>query len=456
MEYVVVQDDSLQLGTSTDAILESISDGVFTVDLDWRITSFNRAAAEITGVSKDEAIGRLCSEVFCSDMCESACALRKTFRTQKPVINQSGYIIDSSGIQVPISVSTALLRNSDGDVIGGAETFRDLSEVETLKSELKESYSFGSFVTHSPVMRNVIETAKAVADSPTTVLVTGETGSGKELLAKSIHESSPNSSEPFVAVNCGALLDSLLESELFGYKKGAFTGAYTNKLGRFAAAGKGTLFLDEIGEISPAMQVKLLRVLQEGTFEPLGSNKTEKSKARIIAATHRDLAQMVRDGKFRQDLYYRINVITLNIPPLRERKEDIPHLADHFLNKFNQIQNKKIRVISPEVYSVFLEHNWEGNIRELENVIERAVVLSGDDEINKSHIPHDLISAVGSGADISSHGIVNIKSAVESNEKEMILKSLQDNKYNRNKTAESLGIHKTTLYRKMIKYSIEV
>lgn len=446
------------LDTFTGAILESISEGVFTVDEDWRITSFNRAAVSITGIPKEHAIGRLCSEVFCSDMCESSCALRKTFKSKKPIINKTGYIINSAGSKVPISLSTAVLRNKDGEIIGGAETFRDLSEVESLKSELKESYSFGRFITHSPIMSGLIDTAKAVSVSPSTVLITGETGTGKELLARSIHENSLNSSEPFMAINCGALPDTLLESELFGYKKGAFTGAYNNKLGRFSLAGKGTLFLDEIGEISPAMQVRLLRVLQEGTFEPLGSTKTEKSNARIIAATHRDLGEMVANGQFRQDLFYRINVISLEVPPLRDRKEDIPYLMEHFLIKYNQLQNKKIKTIAPEVYSILLDYDWQGNIRELENIVERATVLSTSNEFTKTLLPADLLASVDkqktsdSDMDAQSSGI---KSTVELNEKALIIQALQANNYSRTKTAKSLGVHKTTLYRKMIKYSID-
>ncbi len=311
-------------------------------------------------------------------------------------------------------------------------------------------------MTHSPAMQSVIETAKAVANSSSTVLIKGETGVGKELLAKSIHENGPNSSEPFVAVNCGALPDSLLESELFGYKKGAFTGAYSNKPGRFAMAGKGTIFLDEIGEISFAMQVKLLRVLQEGTYEPLGSTKTEKSKARIVAATHRDLALMVREGSFRQDLYYRINVISLNIPPLRKRKEDIPFLADYFLNKYNKIQNRNVKFINADVFSVLLEHDWPGNIRELENVIERAVVLSGSNEINRQQLPPEFMGASKATVEKIQSAESAMKPAIESNEKEIIINALKDNNYNRGKTAQALGIHKTTLYRKMIKYAIEV
>ena len=254
----------------TEAILESISDGVFTVDMEWRVTSFNRAAEQITGIQRDEAIGRLCSEVFRSSMCEVECALRQTIRNGKPIIGKSGYIIDADGTRIPISVSTAVLRDAEGHVIGGAETFRDLSEVEALRRELEGRFRVGDLASRSPLMQKLFEVLPAIAASPSTVLILGETGTGKELVARTIHTLSPRNKGPFIAVSCGALPDTLLESELFGYKAGAFTGATKDKPGRFALAKGGTLFLDEIGEMSPALQVRLLRVLQERTYEPLG------------------------------------------------------------------------------------------------------------------------------------------------------------------------------------------
>ncbi|MEJ2038607.1 MAG: sigma 54-interacting transcriptional regulator, partial [Desulfosarcinaceae bacterium] len=273
----------------TEAILESISDGVFTVDLSWRITSFNRAAEEITGISRQDAIGRICSEVFRCSMCETECALRRTLDSGKPIIGQSGYIIGADGNRLPISVSTAVLKDVRGRVVGGAETFRDLSEVEALRRELEGRRQIGDLVSRSPLMQKVFEVLPAISASPSTVLICGETGTGKELMARTIHSLSLHAKGPFVAVSCAALPDTLLESELFGYKAGAFTGAVKNKPGRFAIARGGTLFLDEIGDISPALQVRLLRVLQERTYEPLGSVRTETTDARIIAATHQDL-----------------------------------------------------------------------------------------------------------------------------------------------------------------------
>lgn len=429
---------------ATEAILESISDGVFTVDADWRITSFNRAAEEITGVPRAEAVGRMCCDVFRSSMCEAECALRRTLETGRPVIGQSGYIINADGERIPISVSTAVLRDADGRLIGGAETFRDLSEVEALRRELDGRFRVGDLVSHSPLMQKIFEALPAIAASPSTVLLLGETGTGKELLARTIHSLSPRARGPFVAVNCGALPDTLLESELFGYKAGAFTGATRDKPGRFALARGGTLFLDEIGDISPALQVRLLRVLQERTYEPLGSTRSETADIRVITATHRDLAEGVRQGTFRDDLYYRVNVVRIELPPLRRRKEDLPLLADHFITHFNRIQQKEITGIAPEALSLLMAHDWPGNVRELENIIERAFILCLDGPIGIGHLPEELTTRRGDGPANS-----GIRPARELMEAQAIRAALARHGGNRQAAARELGIHKSTLYRKM-------
>jgi len=409
--------------TPTKAILESISDGVFTVDRNWQITSFNRAAEEITGISRGEAIGRLCSEVFRSSMCETECALRLTLKTGKEIIGRSGYIIDAKGTRIPVSVSTAVLRDESGKVIGGAETFRDLSEIEALRQELEGRFHVGDMVSHSPLMQKVFDVLPAIAVSPSTVLILGE---------------------PFVAVNCGALPDTLLESELFGYKAGAFTGAGKDKPGRFAIAKGGTLFLDEIGEISPAFQVRLLRVLQERTYEPLGATRSETTNARIIVATNKDLAEQVRNHQFREDLYYRVNVIRIELPPLRRRKEDIPLLVDQFIARFNRLQQKNIRGIVPEALSLLMAYDWPGNIRELENAIERAFILCNQGIIAIRHLPEEL------AARYSEHTFPSdMQTARELVEAQSIQNALEQTGFNRLAAARLLGIHKSTLFRKM-------
>jgi len=432
----------------TEAILESISDGVFTVDMEWVVTSFNRAAEEITGVPRKEAIGRRCGEVFRSSMCGEECALQQTLKTGKPVIGKSGYIINSDGNRIPISISTAVLRDTKGRVTGGAETFRDLSEVESLRQELDGKFHVGELSSRSPLMQRMFEILPAIAASPSTVLILGETGTGKELVARTLHTLSPRSQGPFIAVNCGALPDTLLESELFGYKSGAFTGANRDKPGRFALARGGTIFLDEIGEVSPAMQVRLLRVLQERTYEPLGAVRSESSDARVIVATNRDLSALVRQGVFREDLYYRVNVVRIELPPLRRRKEDIPLLAKQFIARFNLLQKKAVPGIGAETLSLLMAHDWPGNIRELENAIERAFILCNEGEISIGHLPEELRAHGTAGRDC------DVRSAHEIIDAQAIHASLERNAFNRLAAASELGIHKTTLFRRMKKLGI--
>lgn len=429
---------------TTEAILESISDGVFTVDTEWRITSFNRAAEDITGISRQDALGRFCSEVFRSNMCETDCALRKTLKNGKPVIGRSGYIIDDEGNRIPISLSTAVLKDASGKVVGGAETFRDLSEIETLRHELEGRFHMGDIVSRSPLMQRLFEVIPTIAVSPSTVMLTGETGTGKELMARTIHTLSKRRNGPFVALNCGALPDTLLESELFGYKAGAFTGATKDKPGRFALAQGGTLFLDEIGEVSPALQVRLLRVLQEHSYEPLGGTVSVPTDARIIVATNRDLAELTRNGTFREDLYYRVNVVRIELPPLRRRKEDIPLLVEQFISKFNRLHHATVRGIAPEALSLLMAHDWPGNVRELENVVERAFVLCPDGTIDIRYLPDELTLRGSRPA-----GPTSLQDARFQVEAQAIQAALERAGYNRLEAARGLGMHKTTLFRKI-------
>jgi PAS domain S-box-containing protein len=437
--------------TTREAILESISDGVFTVDMQWRITSFNRAAEEITGVPRGEAIGRFCFEVFRSSMCENECALRQTLKTGKSIIGQSGFIINASGERIPTSVSTAVLKDADGRVIGGAETFRDLSEIEALRKELGGRFQMGDLVSRSPLMRKLFDVLPAVASSPSTVLILGETGTGKELLARAIHSLSPRSTGPFVAVNCSALPDTLLESELFGYKAGAFTGAVKDKPGRFAIARGGTLLLDEIGDVSPALQLRLLRVLQEWTYEPLGATRSETADVRIIVATNRDLTELTRQGSFRQDLYYRVNIIRMEIPPLRNRKEDIPLLVEQIVGRLNRLQKKSVQGVAPEALSLLLAHDWPGNIRELENAIERSFIVCSGGTIGIRHLPEELLVQ---REPVSAGSRSGLKQNREMLEAQSIRSALERNGFNRLAAASDLGIHKSTLFRKIKRLQI--
>jgi PAS domain S-box-containing protein len=433
----------------TRIILESISDGVFTVDHDWKITTFNRAAEHITGISRDEALGRYCWEVFRSTMCETGCPLQSTFDQGTSTVNVQGEIIDGQGRRIPVSVSAALLQDEKGRIWGGVETFRDLSDVEALRQELHSSSQVGEFVSKSRSMQSIFKILPRVAQSESNVLILGETGTGKELLARTIHDLSPRRDKPFVAVNCGALPESLLESELFGFKAGAFTDAKKDKPGHLALAQQGTLFLDEIAETSQAFQVKLLRVLQEREFTPLGGTKTHKMDTRIISASNRDLSSMVEGGEFRQDLFYRINVVKLSLPPLRERKEDIPLLIDTFVQRFNALYNRQVLGVSQQALQVLMHYDYPGNIRELENIIECAFVLCPAEVIELEHLPEHVSKYTG---ELTSPN--DPRSAAQEAEARAILKTLEDHGYNRLQAARALGMHKSTLYRKMAKYGL--
>lgn len=431
---------------NTEIILESISDGVFTVDHEWRVTSFNRAAEEITGIPRGEAIGRRCCEVFRASMCETDCALRLTMDSGTPVVNKSAFIVDAEGRRIPVSVSTALLRDSGGRIVGGVETFRDLSLVEELRKEIEQRYEIGDMVSRSASMQRLFDILPQVAASDAAVVIEGETGTGKELLARALHHLSPRKERPFVAVNCGALPDTLLESELFGYKAGAFTGADRDKPGRFALAEGGTLFLDEIGDVSAALQVRLLRVLQERAYEPLGGTETIKADVRIIAATNRGLAKLVDKGVFRQDLYYRINVVRLELPPLRKRKEDIPLLIERFIRRFNQKQGRSVSGVSPEALAILMAHDYPGNIRELENIVEHAFVVCANESIGVRCLPETLIAGRSPSPPLYAAGIGSPMKAAEA---QTILDALARCGGNRNETAKFLGMHKSTLFRKI-------
>lgn len=435
----------------TDIILDSIADGVFTVDENWRISSFNRAAEEITGIKRQAAIGRHCWDVFKASICESKCSLRQTTETGSPVVNKSIFIVDSKGRRVPVSISTALLRDQDGKVIGGVETFRDLSLVEELRKELTARQSFHDILSRKSEMIRLFSIMEQVAESDAAVLLVGESGTGKELFAKAIHSLSPRRDGPMVTVNCGALPDTLLESELFGYKAGAFTDAKKDKAGRIALAQGGTLFLDEIGDVSAAMQVRLLRVLQEKTYEPLGATSPFKADVRIVAASNRPLEELVAQGRFRQDLYYRINVVRLELPPLRHRMEDVPLLAEHFLRKFSGLKGRIIQEISDEAMAILMAHDFPGNIRELENIIHHAVVLCRGETLETEHLPDYLSLREALGKNPRERFSEKTFGELE---RDFLIQCLGRNNWNRSRAAAELGIHPTTLWRRMKRLGI--
>jgi PAS domain S-box-containing protein len=430
-------------------ILDSINEGVFTVDRDWRITAFNQAAERITGVAREQAIGSRCCDVFRANICEKNCALRRTMETGKPIVNATAHIVNENGHCVPMRIATALLKSKNGEIVGGVETFQDLTQVEQLQKELHARYSFEDIVGRSPVMIRLFEILPQIAASSSSVLIEGPSGTGKELFARAIHNLSSRKRKPFVAVNCAALPDTLLESELFGHKAGAFTDAKRDKPGRFQLAEAGTIFLDEIGDVSQAMQVRLLRVLQERVVEPLGGIKPVPVNVRVIAATNKNLSKLARTGVFREDLYYRIRVVHLNLPGLDKRREDIPLLIGHLISKFNRLQGKQIAGISDEVLARLMEHEYPGNVRELENIIEQAFVLCRGGMIELSHLPPELRPPPGQGVPEGQ------PMSLDAMEKLFITETLHRRNGNRKLAAQDLGISASTLYRKINVYGID-
>jgi len=442
------------LKDQTQIILDSIADGVFTVDAEFRITSFNRAAEKITGIKKKEAIGRHCWEVFRASICEKQCSMRHTMETGRAIVNQSIFIVNLDGDRIPVSISTALLKDEQGEVIGGVETFRDLSVVEELRKELSRKHCFLDMISKNKEMQRLFGILDQVSETDATILLEGESGTGKELFAKAIHSLSPRKNGPLLTFNCGSLPDTLLESELFGYEKGAHSTAFKDKPGRLALAEGGTLFLDEIGDISPALQIRLLRVLQDKVYEPLGSTKSLKANVRIVSATNKNLEQLVESGKFRQDLYYRVNVVRLVLPPLRERKEDIPLLAEHFVRKFSRLGGKELQGLSPEVLPVLMVHDFPGNIRELENIMEYATVVCKNNLIGVEHLPDYLRKGMGVSPGKPTQDFQQPVLALRDIERNLLYETLKRNDWNRRITAAQMGIHPTTLWRKMKRLNI--
>ncbi|MGA1870899.1 MAG: sigma-54 interaction domain-containing protein [bacterium] len=429
-------------------ILNSITDGVFTVDNNWRITFFNKAAEKITGLPGKKAIGKCCQDIFLANICKGECALKKTIKTGYPVVSRKINITRVDGKKIPVSISTAILRDKSGNIIGGVETFRDLSIIEELKKKVGQRYNFTDIISKNHRMQQIFKILPDIAQSDSTVLIEGASGTGKELVARAIHNLSSRKNGSFVAINCAGLPYTLLESELFGYKTGAFTGAIKDKQGRFDKAQGGTLFLDEIGEIPLAMQVKLLRVIQEKVFEPLGSVAPVKADIRIIAASNKNLQKLVSKNIFREDLYYRINVVNIRLPDLKERKEDIPLLVNHFIQKFNCLKNKNIKGVSAEAMSILLDYQYPGNIRELENIIEHAFVLCATPIIDLCHLPENLKE--------TQMEYQFFPKSVQEMEKYLIVQALKKNSWNRRATAKSLNIHKSTLYRKINNLKIQL
>ncbi|MFQ5735397.1 MAG: sigma-54 interaction domain-containing protein [Thermodesulfobacteriota bacterium] len=437
------------LEINSDTILNNIADGVIVTGLDGNTIFINRAAINIIDKAgaQDLLSSAKCSEVFGQSGCTFGCLIKKTIQSGEALHNYEASF-ERGGRSVVLSVNTALLRDKDGAVIGGIEIFRDISIIKELKKELSNKYSFDNIVGRNHKMHQVFELLHEVAPTRATVLIEGETGTGKELIANAIHHNSTRAHEPFVKINCAALSEGLLESELFGHVKGAFTGAINNKVGRFELADKGTIFLDEIGDIPPKTQVKLLRVLQDGEFDRVGSSSTTTVDVRVISATNHDLKAMVERGEFREDLYYRLKVVPIHLPALRERKNDIPLLVNHFIEKYNREMKRDITNISPAVMELLLAYNYPGNIRELDHLIEHAFVRCQGKTLNAEHFPNDI-----KDIDLINRVITDAE-PLKALEREMIRKALNETGWKYKECAEKLKMSRTTLWRRMKELNI--
>ncbi len=435
-------------------IFDAIPHGIFTVDSNGIITSFNRVAEETMGYEQKDVIGRPCDTVFRSDLCSTDCPLKRSISSGKRIQSRETNVIRKDGRKIPIAISTAAFVDPLGKILGGVEMFRDISLVSELRKQVHGTYVCEDIISKSPLMHRIFEIITAVAESRSTVVIEGESGTGKELIARAIHNLGPNRKKPFIAVNCAALPDNLLESELFGYKKGAFTDAKKDKPGRFELAGTGTILLDEISEISKSLQVKLLRVLQEREYEPLGATAPLKLEARIIASTNRDLANEVQKKNFRKDLYFRLNVVKVCLPPLVDRKEDIPLLINHFIERFNLLQGRRMKRCSERVQAALMKYSFPGNIRELENAIEHAFVVCTSNMIQFEDLPQHIIDAAKDLQEPLDNRKESRHSLLSNAESEALKSALTANKWNKQKTAKSLGISRSTLWRKMIKYKL--
>lgn len=435
--------------TQSETILDSIVEGVFTVDIDRKITSFNKAAEKISGVKKNNAMGQYCFETLRANICESACPIKKSIESGSNTINQKVNILRFDGKEIPVSINCSALKDENNKIIGGVETFRDLSTLEALRKEIEKGYTFEDIVSKNHKLLELFKILPNVSESEATVLIQGPSGSGKELFARAIHNLSNRKDGPFIAINCGALPDNLLESELFGYYKGAFTDAQKDKPGRFELAKGGTIFLDEVESLSPSTQVKLLRVLQEKEFEPLGATETLKADVRVISATKENLLNLIAEDKFRDDLFFRLNIVKIELPSLLERKDDIPYLINHFIELFNYKMEKIISSVSNEVLEILMNYSYPGNIRELENIIEHAFVMCQGETIELRDLPNDLIESVSVKTEKTA-----LDNPLENSECELLFATLKKHNWNKVKVAEELKLHRSTLWRKMKKYNL--
>ncbi len=429
----------------TETILNSLAEGVITVDKEFRITFINEAASKMTGFHKNEVIGKICKSVFKSDYCLENCPIARILKSGKSVFDFDSQIECKNSKPIPIRLNAAVLKDENDNPGGGVITFRDLSVIKKIEELLKETSNFHGIISNSKSMKEIFDLIEQISDSDAPVLITGETGTGKELIANAIQKLSRRKNKKYVKVNCSVIPANLLASELFGHVKGAFTDAQKERIGRFELADGGTIFLDEIGEMPLPMQPQILRVVQDGTFERLGESITKNVDVRIITATNINLEKAIESGKFREDLFYRLNVIHIDLPPLRKRPDDIPLLANHFLKKFTLIYKKNIQFIEPDCLEHLTKWQWSGNVRELENAIEYAVIRNKpDNNLDICSFPSKIKE--------NAHCKKNINTISERDfpiQNSMLLELLTENKWNKTKVAKILGVDRTTLWRKL-------
>lgn len=446
LRHKALADEKEQYRLNLEAIFRSVKDAIITVDRDLKIVELNRAAEGFCGLRR-ETIGAPFGSLAVP--CRKNCAeyLSETIRTKTPLEASRIECRTEDGPARVISLSTAPLIDHHGFFSGAVVVIRDETRLSDLERDLRERRQFHEIIGRSRKMQEIYDLMDNLADVQTTVLIAGESGTGKELVAEALHYKGTRSQRPLVKVNCSALSESLLESELFGHVKGAFTGAVKDKVGRFQRANGGTIFLDEIGDISHRIQLRLLRVLQEMEFERVGDSTPVRVDVRVIAATNRDLAAKVKKNEFREDLYYRLKVVEIMLPPLRERFEDIPLLVEHFLGHFRKKLNRNIVAVTADVEKLFMEYPWPGNIRELEHVLEHAFILCRQEAIALEHLPQQLKQYVAKRPPAD-------EPVTAEDEQAMILRALEKTAGNKAKAARLLHMDRKTLYRKLEKYGL--
>ncbi len=420
-------------------ILDNLQEGIIAHDLSRNIFFFNKTAESITGYSRDEILGRDCHQAFSAPFCSSECQFCDGSPAPPDLEKKALTITTKSGEQRRIEMTVTNMRGENNESFGVLVAFKDLTDLINLRIQAGDIRSFANIIGNDIKMLQVFQQIKDVAAYDYPVHIYGETGTGKELVAYAIHTESPRSGGPFVPINCGALPESLIESELFGHVRGAFSGAIRDKKGRFELAHKGTIFLDEVAEISKLMQVKLLRFLQDGTFERVGSEKTTQVDVRVISATNKDLLEEIKEDRFREDLYYRLNVIPMNLPPLRDRRTDIPLLVSHFLEEAGKRNSSVTPAITDDALGSLMNSEWPGNVRELQNAVQFSIVKSSRDVIKRSDLPPE-ISRLKS-REVSKQGRSG-KLDIES-----VQTALKTTGGNKAKAAKILGVGRATLYR---------